>query len=202
MIPAIGIPLIWPAFALFTGDMNQWFEGVFWQATQRETENKGLFDVLDSVSKTDPVLLILGGMGIIYLAVRREFIGILWLLPYFLLLYLVGWVNHFHLILIIPILCIAFAKMIYDLPYIIRLKKNKIMISSTITAGIVVFGIISTTILISTNLSYIQLKTASYIGNTVYTNNSNFYSNNAGTTLNNNTKDRVTIISGPIYYYD
>jgi hypothetical protein len=199
MIPAIGIPLIWPAFAFFAGDMNQWFEGVFWQATQRETENKGLFDVLDSVSKTDPVLLILGGIGIIYLAVRREFIGVLWILPYFLLLYHVGWVNHFHLILIIPILCIAFAKMIYDLPYIIRLKKNKIMISSTIAVGIVVFGIISTTILISTNLSYIQLKTASYIGNTVYTNNSNFYSNNAGTTLNNNTKDRVTIISGPIY---
>jgi hypothetical protein len=89
--------------------------------------------------------------------------------------------------------------MIYDLPFIFKLKKNKAVISSIITAGIVIFGIISTSILISINLSYIQLKTASYIGNTIYTNSSNFYSNNAGSTLNNNTKDKVTIISGPIY---
>jgi hypothetical protein len=200
IIPVIAIPLIWPAFALLTGDIDQWFEGVFWQATQRETENKELFDVIYSFSKTDPVLLILGGLAIAYLAIRREFIGIFWILPYFFLLYLVGWVNHFHLILIIPILCISFAKMIHDLPFIIRLRKNKTIISSTIITGIVIFGIISTSILISTNLSYIQLKTASYIGNSMYTNSSNFnYGSNAEATLNNQTGDRVTIISGPIY---
>jgi hypothetical protein len=200
IIPVIAIPLIWPVFALLTGDMNQWFEGVFWQATQRETDNKELFDVIYSFSKTDPVLLVLGGLGIAYLAIRREFIGILWILPYFFLLYLVGWVNHFHLILIIPILCISLAKMIHDLPFIIRLKKNEVIISSAIIGGIVVFGLISTSILISTNLSYIQLKTASYIGNTIYTNSSIFnYGSTVGATLNNQIGDRVTIISGPIY---
>jgi Dolichyl-phosphate-mannose-protein mannosyltransferase len=199
IIPVIAIPLIWPAFALSTGDMNQWFEGVFWQATQRETDNKDLFDVLNSFSKTDPVLLILGGIGITYMVIRREFIGILWILPYFLLLYLVGWVNHFHLILILPILCISFAKMIYDVASIIDLKKRRTIISSTIITGIVIFGIISTTILITTNLSYIQLKTASYIGNSIYANSSNFNGNDVGGNLNNTAGDKVTIISGPIY---
>jgi hypothetical protein len=200
MIPVIAIPLIWPAYAFLSGDMNQWLEGVFWQATQRQTEDKELFDVLNSVLKTDPVLLILGGVGVAYLAIRREFMGILWILPYFFMLYLVGWVNHFHLILIIPILCISMAKMIYDLPFIIHIKKNKTIISSTITAGIVVFGIISTSILISTNLSYVQLETASYIANSLYSISSNFdYGSDVGTKFNNNTGDRVTIISGPIY---
>jgi hypothetical protein len=201
IIPVIAIPLIWPAYALVSGDMTQWFEGVLWQAGQRQTDNKELFDVLYSVMKTDPVLLILGGLGVTYLAIRREFIGILWVLPYFLLLYLVGWVNHFHLILIIPILCISIAKMIHDLPLLFRIKSKQMVISSTIIAGIVLFGVISTSILISTNLSYIQLKTASYIGNLVYARNdtSNYYENNVGTTFNNNTRDRVTIISGPIY---
>lgn len=199
IIPVVAIPLIWPAFAFFTGEMNHWFEGIFWQATQRENENKDLFDVLNSFLKTDPVLLILGGLGIAYLAIRREFIAILWILPYFFLLYLVGWVNHFHLILIIPILCISFAKMIHDLPLIIRLKKNKAEIPLTIIAGVVIFGIISTSMLISTNLSYIQLKTASYIGNAIFTNTSNSDSGKNGITLGNHTEDRVTIISGPIY---
>lgn len=200
IIPVIVIPLIWPAYAFVTADANQWFEGVFWQATQRQTEDKELFDVINSVLRTDPVVLIIGGVGVVYLAIRRQFIGIFWIVPYFLLLQAVGWVNHFHLILVIPILCISIAKMIYDLPLLIRIKKNRSILSSSIIAGLVLFGVISTSILISTNLSYIQLKTASYIGNEVFIRDSNSDQyENIVTTRFNNTKDSVTIISGPIY---
>jgi hypothetical protein len=116
------------------------------------------------------------------------------------MLYLIGWVNHFHLILVVPILCISIAKMIYDLPYIVRFKKSKAILSSTITAGIVLFGIISTTTLISTNLSYVQLNTAAYIGNSISPNDSTSHNiSNAGIGINNNTRDKVTVISGPIY---
>jgi hypothetical protein len=200
IIPVVAIPLIWPGYALLSGDLNQWFEGVFWQATQRQTDDKDLIDVLNSVMRTDPVLLILGGVGVAYLAFRRDFIGILWIVPYFLMLQAVGWVNHFHLILVIPILCISIAKMIYDLPYITRIKRNQSIVSSSMITGLVLFGVISTSILISTNLSYTQLKTASYIGNTVFTRDSNSdqYENSVATRFNN-TKDSVTIISGPIY---
>lgn len=153
LIPVVLIPLLWPTYALLSGEINQWFDGVVWQATNRQSEDKTLFEVLTSYMRTDPVLLILGLIGIVYLTLRREFIGVIWILPYFTLLYLVGWVNHFHLILISPILCIAVAKIIYDLPSIIRIKRKEMVISSGIMVGIVLFGVTSTGILISTDLS-------------------------------------------------
>jgi len=202
MLPVIVIPLIWPAHAFFSGDLNQWLDGVFWQATERQSEGRTLSDVLNSFLKTDPLLLILGTIAVGYLTIRRDFMGIIWLLPYFLMLYLVGWVSHFHLIVILPILCISIAKMIYDLPSIMRIKRRGTIITSTITVAIVLFGIITTTILISTNLSYIQLKAASYIADEIipqYENSEN-NSNMSGKGYNSNTReDEITVISGPLY---
>ncbi len=202
LLPVIMIPLIWPAYAFLSGDISEWLDGVFWQATERQTDDKTLIDVGNSFLKSDPVVLILGTIGIAYLTFRREFIGIFWVVPYVLLLYLVGWVNHFHLILIIPILCISIAKLIYDLPFIIRTKRKETTISSAIIAGIVLFGIISTMTLITTNLSYIQLKTASYISNEILSKGSNINGNNnrIGTTSNTNVStDEITVIAGPLY---
>ena len=194
LIPVLLIPLIWPTYALLSGEIHQWFEGVVWQATSRQSEDKTLFEVLNSFMKTDPVLLILGLIGIVYLTLKREYIGVFWILPYFIFLYLVGWVNHFHLILISPILCIAVAKIIYDLPFIIRITRKNTVTSSAIMAAIVLFGLTSTGILISTDLSYVQLKTASYIGNEIILQNSNMNINN--TKLSG---DNITVITGPIY---
>lgn len=194
LIPVLLIPLIWPTYALLSGEIHQWFEGVVWQATNRQSEDKTLFEVLNSFMRTDPVLLILGLIGIVYLTLRREYIGVIWILPYFIFLYLVGWVNHFHLILISPILCIAVAKIIYDLPFIIRITRKNTVTSSAIMAAIVLFGLTSTGILISTDLSYVQLKTASYIGNEIILQNSNMNKNN--TKLSG---DNITVITGPIY---
>jgi predicted membrane-bound dolichyl-phosphate-mannose-protein mannosyltransferase len=202
MLPVLMIPFIWPAYAFLSGDLNQWFDGVYWQATQRQSEDKTLFEIAKSFLKSDPVLLILGTVGVGYLVIRREFIGIIWTVPYFLLLYLIGWVNHFHLIIIIPIWCISIAKIIYDLPFIIRIKRKETLISSAITAGIVLFGIISTSMLISANLSYVQLKTASYISNAIVSNDSNLADNEnkIRTSFDTNTsRDKITVISGPIY---
>ena len=126
---------------------------MIWQATSRQSEDKTLFDVGSSFLRSDPVILILGSIGILYLTIRREFIGIIWIIPYLTLLYLVGWVNHFHFILIIPILCISLAKMIHDLPNIVRIRRKETLVSSGIITAIVLFGIISTGMLISTNLS-------------------------------------------------
>jgi hypothetical protein len=192
LIPIILIPLVWPTYALLSGELDQWFDGVIWQATSRQSEDKTLFDVASSFLRSDPVILILGSVGITYLTIRREFIGIIWILPYITLLYLVGWVNHFHFILIIPIMCISLAKIIYDLPNIVRIRRKETIVSSGIIAAIVLFGIISTGVLISTNLSYIQLQTASYISNEIST-------KAAFEDKNSNDGHQVTIITGPIY---
>ncbi|HKQ22246.1 MAG TPA: glycosyltransferase family 39 protein, partial [Nitrososphaeraceae archaeon] len=194
LIPVILIPLIWPTYALLSGDLDQWFDGVIWQATSRQSEDKTLFDVGLSFFRSDPVIVILGTIGIIYLAIRREFIGVIWTLPYITFLYLVGWVNHFHFILILPILCISLAKIIYDLPSFVITERKATIISSGMIAAIVLFGIISTFTLISTNLSYIQLQTASYIGNEMSL--KSLVSNDSE---NSNDYQQVTVITGPIY---
>lgn len=58
-------------------------------------------------------------------------------------------------------------------------------------SGIVLFGIISTTILVSTDLSYIQVKTASYVSSEIIPKD-----RNSALAKNNN---NVTIISGPVF---
>jgi 4-amino-4-deoxy-L-arabinose transferase-like glycosyltransferase len=194
LIPVILIPLIWPTYALMSGELNQWFDGVIWQATSRQSEDKTLFDVGFSFLRSDPVILILGAVGIVYLTVRREFIGIIWAFPYITFLYLVAWVNHFHFILILPVLCISIAKIIHDLPSIVRIKRKDTLISTGIIVAIVLFGIVSTTILVSTNLSYIQLQTASYISKE--TSPKAFATNDD---KDSNDNQQVTVITGPIY---
>ena len=194
LIPVILIPLIWPTYALLSGDLDQWFDGVIWQTTNRQSEDKTLFDVGFSFLRSDPVILILGTIGILYLTIRRELIGIIWVIPYLTLLYLVGWVNHFHFILLIPILCISLAKIIHDLPNMVRIRRKQTIISSGIITTIVLFGIISTSTLISTNLSYIQLKTASYISNEISP--KYVVANDIQTS---NEYQPVTVITGPIY---
>jgi hypothetical protein len=194
LLPVILIPLIWPTYALLSGDLDQWYDGVIWQATSRQSEDKTLFDVGLSFFRSDPVIVIMGTIGIIYLAIRREFIGVIWTLPYITFLYLVGWVNHFHFILILPILCISLAKIIYDLPSFVSTERKATIISSGMIAAIVLFGIISTFTLISINLSYIQLQTASYIGNEMSP-----MALARNDSKNSNDYPQVTVITGPTY---
>jgi hypothetical protein len=201
ILPVIMIPLIWPAYAFLSGDANQWLDGVFWQATQRQSEDKTLFNVIMSFYKIDPVLLILGIIGVAYLTIRREFIGLFWLIPYFVLLYSIGWVNHFHLILVLPIWCISLGKMIYDLPFFMHAKRKEVIISLGVMSTIVVFGFTITTILISTDLTYIQLKSASYIANAVISNDRGLDGKQSISLKNfsNDRSEQLTVISAPIY---
>lgn len=205
ILPVIIIPLIWPAYAFLSGDANQWLDGVLWQATQRQSEDKALLDVIISFFKTDPVLLILGTIGIAYLTFRREFIGVIWMIPYFAFLYLVGWVNHFHLILVLPICSISLGKLIYDLPLITRIKKKESIVSSGIILAIGMFGVISTIMLISTDLTYIQLRTASFIATEVISDNGGLHETKYSTSLervsndSKDSKEQLTVITGPIY---
>lgn len=203
-IPVILIPLVWPAYALMSGDLNQWLDGVFWQAIERHTEGKSLIDTIYSSFKTDPVLIMLGVVGILYLTARRDYMTIIWIAPYFILLYLVGWTNHFHLIAIIPILCVASAAIIYDLTSLLRMRTNRIfVVSSSIVCALVLFGLATTTALISTNLSYIQLEAASYVSKEIVSNKQSHSNTNEIRTVSNNTdkssSDRVTVISGPVF---
>jgi len=191
ILPVILIPAIWPLYAFAVGDIEEWFSGIFWQAAGRQTEGR-LLDTGSGSFRTDPVLLILGTAGIVYLTVKRDFLAVFWIVPFAALLLLIGWAIHFYLILIIPIFCISSAKLIYDIPTIVRIRKRNVVISSIVISGIVIFGFISTAILISTNLSYLQVKTASYVSGEILSKDRN-------STLAKNNNNGITIISGPVF---
>jgi Dolichyl-phosphate-mannose-protein mannosyltransferase len=232
-IPVILIPLIWPIYSISVGQFNQWINGVIWQGTERHG-GKTLYDVLLSFFRIDPVLVVLGLAGlVVFPAVavittsaaaaaastikNKDFLFLpLWLFPYLLLIYFIGWAIIFYLIPILPVFCIAAARVIeYLMKRIIRssrrfneekkeredaqknivYKKSSLSLlpSLAVTSVIVIFGLLTSTILITTNISPPQFEAAAFV---VYDTQHN---NNRYTGNNTKSDDDITIISSPIY---
>jgi hypothetical protein len=201
LLPVILVPMIWPAYAFFSGDFAEWIDGILWQSTERKSEGKSFYEVTTSAFRTDPVLFILGTAGVIYLTIRRDYFPIIWIVPYITFLIFVGWVTHFHLIPIIPILCISIAKLVYDLPSIMHIKKS--IPTSTIMISVIgLFGLISSAILISTDFTDVQFASVAYItkalvptdGNSIHKNHSNVNQD-----ADNHSINQITVISSPIF---
>ena len=158
IIPVILIPLIWPAYAISAGEFHDWLSGVLYQTGR---EGSGILS-LNSIFRIDPVLVVLGMAGIVFTTIKRDFFPLLWIIPFFILLYLLGFNQHFHWVPMLPIFCIAAAVLIVDLAkYIIKNTKVQQIAVFTIACEIIIFGMVSTTMLLSTNLnlSYFELYT-------------------------------------------
>jgi 4-amino-4-deoxy-L-arabinose transferase-like glycosyltransferase len=190
-VPVILIPLIWPAYALSAGQFNMWLDGVYGQ-THRGKQT--LFYSINIDFKIDSVLIILGMAGLIFAAVKRDFFLLLWVIPFLVFLYLIGFVSYWHLIPLIPAFCVAAARLIVNLSN--RISNKKIVqqiLSFTIISAVGIFGLVNTTILItsSNNSSYFQAAAfvAQYLAN------------------NNNNKDadnnyhKITVIANPFYLW-
>jgi hypothetical protein len=116
-IPVILIPLIWPIYSIAVGQFDEWLKGVIWQGTGRHG-GRTLADIIISFFRIDPVLLVFGIAGVVFSAIagtrkNTDFLFFsLWLVPYLLLIYVVGWAIIFHLIVLLPAFCIAAARII------------------------------------------------------------------------------------------
>jgi hypothetical protein len=142
----------------------------------------------------DPVLLLLGAAGLVLAAIKKDFLQLLWVISYIIFLYLIGWVILFHWIPALPAFCISAATLIEDLSKKVRTKEiQQTFLTFAIISAIGVFGLISTTILITTNFSSSEFEAAAFVIQ-VTPNNSHVGSNN-----NNKNNDDITIISSPIY---
>jgi 4-amino-4-deoxy-L-arabinose transferase-like glycosyltransferase len=156
--PVILIALIWPSYNLLTGNFHEWSNGVFYQLT-RNSPDMVLRHSLDLAFKIDPVLLILGAAGFIYLAIKGDKFILLWIAPYFIFLSLIGWVVLFHWILLIPAFCIAAAAVVEAISKKMTLKLVGSSSQLVVVSAIGIFGLISTIMLITNNLndSYLEL---------------------------------------------
>ena len=185
LAPVILIPLIWPAHAISVGDLNGWLNGVLWQGSQRQGEGKTLGDVVTIFFKLDPVLFFLGIAGIIFGAIKKDLFPLVWSAPYILLMYLVGWATHFHWIFVLPVFCIAVALLLVrSSQLLLRINKNRMvgLVPYIAICAVSIFGLVSTMILITSNLSLAQYQVAAFVSQEIH-----------------NSKYNPTVISSPIY---
>jgi hypothetical protein len=224
-IPVILIPAIWPAYALLAGQFDEWVAGVLYQATERQATagSRTLYNALNIFFQIDPVLLVIGIAGIILGAIKKDYLILVWTIPYFIFLYLAGWVVYFHLIPLLPVFCISSALLIVNLSRKIVVsgvgvrvaaaankKKGQMILRYILICAIPIFGIIITSIMISTitNASSYHIEAAAFVVKKALVSNTNNNINNNGykntsiyNTINHDDHDGggVTIISGPFH---
>jgi hypothetical protein len=156
-IPVISIPLIWPFDAILIGDFNLWLNDVVWH-TERQSSNDTavgatLLNSLKYVLQIEPVLLILGISGIVFAEIKRDFMVLLWVIPFLICLFIMDFVSFFHLIPLLPAFCIAAARMIVYLSNRISYKKIEQILPFVVILAIGAFGLTNTTMLITTNVT-------------------------------------------------
>ena len=160
LIPVILIPIIWPFNAILDGELDLWLRDLLWQ-TQRQGDS--LLSSLTTIFEIDPVLIVVGIAGLVYAEMKRDYMILLWAVPFLIFLFLMGFVSFFYLIPLIPLFCIAGARLIEDLVSRINNKRNRRIMTATIILSIVIFGIISSTLLITTNVNSSYLEVYAFV---------------------------------------
>ena len=114
-IPVILIPLIWPGYALTHGEFDYWLDGIYWQ-THRQEEYANLIDFAKSLTLSNalvanflemPILVAIGLAGLVFVTVKKDFFLLLWTIPFLVYLFFIGLVRDYHLIPLLPALCIS-----------------------------------------------------------------------------------------------
>ncbi len=192
-IPVVLIPFTWPAYSLSAGQYDQWLDGVFWQAGERE--NNGAFRTINTLMNMDPVLIALTFAGLIYAAIKRDFIIFLWIIPFMIFLFAVGRVSYWHLIPLFPAFCIVAAKVLADLSSKISNKNIQKIAPYAIISGIGLFGLLTTTMLITMNVASFHYEVEAFLAQHIKD-------------MNYTTDNKITVLASnywlwlPIYVFD
>jgi Dolichyl-phosphate-mannose-protein mannosyltransferase len=197
LVPVILIPLIWPAYALSIGEFDRWLDGV---TAQTHRTSQPLVLSIESFFMIDPILLIVGVAGGAFAAVKKDILVLLWAIPFLIFLYFIGYVSTFHLIPILPVLCISASNLIVEMPDRIKNKKRirKLLLFVSVSL-IVIFGLVNTTLLITTSLNFPTFESVAFTVNYLqqqqqqqhYNTNNNKHQNN----------EAITIISNAYYLW-
>jgi 4-amino-4-deoxy-L-arabinose transferase-like glycosyltransferase len=159
-IPVILIPILWPLHSISDGQFDAWVNSMFWHA-QRSSE--GSATVFLNFWRIDPVLLVLGFGGIGYSVLKRDFFLLLWSGPFILLLSLIGYVQYFHVVPLVPAFCVASAVLLVQIPRQVFCQSRAKIVANAAIAAITIFGLTMTTLLISTNMTSSQFEAASFV---------------------------------------
>jgi hypothetical protein len=181
-IPVILIPLIWPLQSLQDNQFHLWIGDILYQVHR---QNNNFVNILVSFFKFDPLLLALGLAGIIYAAMKKDTMILLWFIPFVIFLASIGYVQYFYWIPVLPVLCIAAAKFIIDLT---KHAKESIRhkLPFVIISCIGIFGLTMSFFLVTANVSS-QFEATAYVLQNVHNSNVPYDENN------------TTIVSSAVY---
>ena len=121
----------------------------------------------------DPVLLLLRALGIIYAGIKREISILLWVIPFLALLASLGYVQYFYWIPVIPVFCIAAARLIEGASAI------KQSLPYALIAGLTAFGLTCTLLLVTANVTSAQFEATAFVAELA--------------------DENTTIVSSPVY---
>ncbi len=189
IIPVLLVPLLWPLHATLSGDLDDWINGVRYQVSR----DRPLINTINTFFQIDPVLFVLGMGGLVYAVIRRDYFVLLWAIPVFIFLQAIGYVSSFHIILLLPPLCIAGGNMIEKIGSNISNIKTKNMLPYIRIAVIGIFGISSITMLITLNMNSTYYQALAFVLANLPNSNSNSTSINPA--------DKVTVVGNPQYFW-
>jgi hypothetical protein len=188
-IPVVLIPAIWPIHSMMMGQYDLWLNGAFWQAGGREASPLS-WDSFNTLFKLDPILFVLGLVGVLYAAVKRDYFILLGTIPFVAFLYFIGYVKVYFFAPWVPMLSIAFALFVIELASKISSKSNayqKILPISIISA-IVIFQLATVTNFLGVNANESYFRIATFVSEHVPNNNSN-------------DRNKIAVIGSPIYLW-
>jgi hypothetical protein len=166
-IPVVLISGLWPVYNIYSGHFGEWIDGVLWQVTQRP--EKTLSGSFIGIFSMDPILITLGFAGLAYTLIfdvrKRDYFIALWIIPYLVFLYLIGWVSYFHWVILLPAITVSAAVLINRVLAKATdkgLKKHTRLIplnTIVVVSALGIFGLISSTMLIQVDAtsSYFEL---------------------------------------------
>jgi hypothetical protein len=187
LIPIILIPSVWPLYALSVGEIDLWEKGLLHQVHREDRRAQ----IIESFFDTDSMLLILGLAGLIYSCLRKNWIVILWIVPFLVFVYVHGWFISFHWVIALPAFCIGGAALVIELVQrmkFVRIKKSTTqIIICTIITGI---GLFNTFTIINLNIESDSIRG---IAESLY------YIDKADGLEDNRMDEKVTVITRPAY---
>lgn len=181
-IPAMLIPLIWPIQSIQDNQFHTWIGDILYQV-HRQNNNFG--NILADFYRFDPLLLVLGFAGIVYAAVKKDWMILLWFIPFLVFLGIIGYVQYFYWIPVLPVLCIAAAKLIIDVTQHAK-EDVRHKLPFVILSCIGIFGLVMTSFLITTNVSA-QFDATAYVLQNVHNSDAPYDEKN------------TTIVSSAVY---
>jgi len=190
IIPVVLIPLIWPMYAISHAQFDQWLNGIYWQ-THRQSAGTPLeadreMTLANSIAKDFlkmPLLFALGFSGLVFAALKKDFFLLLWGIPFLGFLYFIGFSSEFHIIPLLPLLCISSARLIVGLSDMITHRKLGDALPFFIISAVAIFGLISVMMQLTAHSNDDKFGAAAFV--TRY--------------LNDNKDSNITMIANHLY---